>query len=95
MKSKDELKGIYLIERTTVSTDDSKKYYIGQALDIFKRLNQHCVVNNLGIDEAITKYGVDKFSFRILEIVKTKEDLNTCESKWIKVFIENIQYSAD
>lgn len=93
MKSKDELRGIYLIERLEVSSEDPKKYYIGQALDIFKRLNQHCFSKNRGIDEAITKYGVDKFSFRILEIVKAKEDLNACESKWIKTFIE--KYGED
>ncbi len=86
MESKDEIRGIYLIERREVSNEDPRKYYVGQALDIFKRLNQHCFVSNPGIDNAIRKYGVDKFSFRVLEIVKDKKDLNSCETKWINVY---------
>lgn len=86
MKSKDEIKGIYLIERIQISDDDPKKYYIGQALDIFKRLNQHCAVKNPGIDEALWKYGPDSFLFRILEIVKSQKDLDARESKWIKAY---------
>lgn len=94
MKSKDEIKGIYLIERIKTSDDDHKKYYIGQALDIFKRLNQHCTVNNPGVDEAILKYGPDNFSFRILEIVKSQKNLNACESKWIETYREKYGDSA-
>lgn len=86
MKSKDEIKGIYLIERIQISDDDPKRYYIGQALDIFKRLNQHCTVKNPGIDEALWKYGPDSFTFRILEIVKAQKDLNARESKWIEAY---------
>ena len=86
MKSKDEIKGIYLIERIKISDNDPKKYYIGQALDIFKRLNQHCAVKNPGIDEALLKYGPDSFLFRILEVVKSQKDLDACESKWIDAY---------
>lgn len=80
------IKGIYLIERIVDFPNEVKKYYIGQALNIFDRLNQHCDNNSAGIDEAILRLGVDKFSFRTLEVVKYKKDLDKCESKWINHF---------
>lgn len=83
---KKEIKGIYLIERIVDFPNEVKKYYIGQALNIFDRLNQHCNNNSAGIDEAILRLGVDKFSFRILEVVKYKRNLDECESKWINYF---------
>lgn len=81
-----EIKGIYLIERIESNSNETKKYYIGQALDIFSRLNQHCTQKNPGIDKAISELGSDKFSFRILEVVKHAKDLNTCETKWIEYY---------
>lgn len=86
---KKEIKGIYLIERIETVSDETKKYYVGQALDIFNRFNQHCTEIHPGIDAAITKLGSDKFSFRILEIVEFANDLNACETKWINLFKEN------
>ena len=65
---KKEIKGIYLIERIETVSDETKKYYIGQALDIFNRFNQHCTEIHPGIDAAITKLGSDKFSFRIIAV---------------------------
>lgn len=85
---KKEIKGIYLIERIETVSDETKKYYVGQALDIFDRFNQHCTETHSGIDAAITKLGSDKFSFRILEIVKRAKDLNACETKWINIYKE-------
>ena len=81
------IKGIYLIERIETFPCE-KKYYVGQAIDIFRRLNDHCTQNNPGIDNAISELGSDKFSFRILEIVHHAEDLDTCESKWINYYKE-------
>lgn len=80
-----EIKGIYLIERIEASYNE-KKYYVGQANDIFNRLNQHCTQRNPGIDNAIAELGSDKFSFRILEIVKRTKDLNACETEWINKY---------
>jgi predicted GIY-YIG superfamily endonuclease len=40
------IKGIYLIERIETFPCE-KKYYVGQAIDIFRRLNDHCTQNNL------------------------------------------------
>ena len=80
---KNEIKGIYLIERIGALSGE-KKYYVGQALDVFSRLNQHCTQKNPGIDNAILEFGPKEFSFRILEIVNCAEDLDARESKWIK-----------
>ncbi len=82
---KKEIKGIYLIESIEDFLNETK-YYVGQSLNIFERLNQHCNSNSPGIDKAILECGVDKFSFRILEVVKYKKDLDICESKWINHF---------
>lgn len=94
---KKEIKGIYLIERIEDFPGETKKYYVGQALNIFCRLNQHCNNNSTGIDETILKLGVDKFSFRILEVVKYKRDLDKCETKWInhfkQVYGDNYMYN--
>ena len=80
---KKEIKGIYLIERIGDESDEEKRYYVGQALDIFTRLNQHCSNKNPGVDDAIARLGEESFSFRILEKVKFAKDLNKCETKWI------------
>lgn len=85
---KKEIKGIYLIERIVPLENETRKYYVGQALDIFTRLNQHCSVKNPGIDDAISELGADSFSYRILEIVHRAKDLNKCETKWIKHYKE-------
>lgn len=39
---KREIKGIYIIERVVELPDETRKYYIGQSIDIFNRFNQHC-----------------------------------------------------
>lgn len=79
------VKGIYLIERLTEETT-APKYYVGQAIDIFERFNEHCNGRNQYIDKEINKIGYDKFNYRILEIVEKQSDLNECETKWIKYY---------
>ena len=83
---KKKIKGIYLIERIEMQQGETRKYYVGQSVDIFARLNQHCSENNNGIDEAISSFGFEKFSFRILEKVKYVKELNDCELKWINYY---------
>lgn len=85
---KKQVKGIYLIERIANLENETRKYYVGKASDIFTRLNQHCTEKNPGIDNAISEIGPDKFSYRILEIVRLAKDLDKCEKKWIKHFKE-------
>lgn len=85
---KKQVKGIYLIERIANLENETRKYYVGKASDIFTRLNQHCTEKNPGIDNAISEIGPEKFSYRILEIVRLAKDLDKCEKKWIKHFKE-------
>lgn len=79
--------GIYKI--TNVITNEC---YIGQALDINKRFKEHCKCG-LGIDtppgnklyKAISEYGLQNFSFEILEECK-KEELNEKEKFYINLY---------
>lgn len=78
------VKGIYLIERIADDQDEnSPHYYVGKAVDLFKRWAQHCNENEQYIDKSIKKYGYTMFVFRILEKVSKESELNICETKWI------------
>ena len=82
---KREIKGIYLIERVcSLPENEKRKYYVGQSINIFDRLNQHCTEGKSGIDRSISELGADKFSFKILEKVEKAKDLDDCEKKWIE-----------
>lgn len=80
--------GIYKIQNKI-----NGKCYIGQSLDIKKRLQCHKSVAfrekdscyNYPLYRAIRKYGLDNFTFDILEKCKP-EDLNNREVYWVKVF---------
>jgi len=65
------VKGVYLIER--IGEDFGPKYYIGQAKNIFERLNEHFTNPVQNVDKDIEKYGIDKFVIRVLERVSTAE----------------------
>jgi group I intron endonuclease len=84
----DNIKGIYLIER--INTDDVKvpRFYIGQAIDIFQRFNQHCFGKEQYIDKTIHQEGVTNFLFSILEKVEKQKELNNREEYWIKVYTD-------
>ncbi len=71
--------GIYVITHK-----DTGKQYCGQSIDCFERFKQHTTPkkNSTGIKGAIMKYGVDAFSFQILEECK-RELLNEREIYWI------------
>lgn len=79
--------GIYKI--TNIVT---QQCYIGQAVDIDKRWKEHCKFG-LGIDtppgnklyKAISEYGLQNFSFEILEQCK-KEQLNQKEKFYIDLY---------
>lgn len=79
--------GIYKI--TYVPTGEC---YIGQAVDVNKRWQEHCKCG-CGIDtpasnklyQAMQKYGIWNFSFELLESCK-KEELNEKEATYIKLF---------
>ena len=79
--------GIYKITNTI-----TQECYIGQAVDIDKRWKEHCKMG-LGIDtppgnklyKAISEYGLQNFSFEILEQCK-KEQLNQKQKFYINLY---------
>ena len=76
--------GIYKIQNNI-----NQKNYIGQSKNIEMRWKQHIYNAESGsqypIHRALRKYGVEKFSFSILEVCKTSE-LNDKEIEWIAKF---------
>ena len=80
--------GIYLITNLI-----NNKKYVGQSLNIQKRWNQHCSAafnpHNKGYDyplyQAFRKYGINNFSFEILEECNSTE-LNDKEEYYIKFY---------
>ena len=64
------------------------KVYIGQALNIERRITEHKRgkgVHEQSIDKAIQKYGVDSFSYDLVELCNADE-LNDREIFWIEHF---------
>lgn len=76
--------GIYQIRNTT-----NGKRYIGSAIKLRTRLNQHRSDLNTGkhfnvkLTRAWEKYGADMFSFEVIERVEIKTDLIVREQYWI------------
>lgn len=58
------------------------KSYIGQSINIERRFREHCNRCEQQIDQAIQKYGIDNFSFDIIEEC-LPEELNDREFFWI------------
>lgn len=83
--------GIYLI-----TNNINGKYYVGQSIDIQTRWYNHkkdCFNPNASsyktyFYQALRKYGVENFSFDIIEECK-EEELNEKEIYWIKVLNAN------
>ena len=83
--------GIYKI--TNIITDEC---YIGQAVDVYKRWNEHCKCG-LGIDtppgnklyKAMQEYGLDNFTFELLEECSNSE-LNEKEKYFIELYQSNV-----
>ena len=66
------------------------KVYIGQSVNIFKRWSVHGNMNRVTnksqvISKAIHKYGIESFTFEVLELC-TKELLNSREIYWVSKF---------
>lgn len=81
--------GIY-----SVTNKINGKIYIGQSIDIERRWQQHKYSNgNIILRNAIKKYGIDNFEFKILEKItpnnKSKieitEELTKLEQKWFDI----------
>lgn len=76
--------GIYIVENLI-----DGKAYIGQSVDMQRRLHDHFVgrKSNIILQRAILKYGIECFSFRFLEILPNDSTiLTTCEQKWIDYY---------
>ncbi len=80
--------GIYLITNET-----NNKVYIGQSVNIEKRFSKHkttgfninSTVYEYPLYRAIRKYGLENFSFRVLELC-LKDELNEKEIFWIDYY---------
>lgn len=81
--------GIYKIENLI-----NGKVYIGQSIDIFERIMNHKSETfnpnsrsyNSPIHRAIRKYGVENFSFEIVDFCLDKEELDEEEIYWIQKY---------
>lgn len=72
--------GIYKITKKS-----NGKSYIGQSNDIRRRIEEHKYKNDLAIDKAIQKYGVESFTYEILEKC-TLDELDEKEIYWIAYY---------
>lgn len=80
--------GIYIIKN-----EINNKVYIGQSINIEKRIKEHFwkaqnkkdVSYNTAIHQAIRKYGKENFSWKILQEC-TEEELDSLEKKFIKEY---------
>lgn len=84
--------GVYIVENLI-----NGKAYIGQAVDMQRRLHNHFVGrrSNVILQRAIKKYGIECFSFRFLEILPNDSTiLTSCEQKWIDYYMNlNMSYN--
>lgn len=75
------MKGIYLIENLI-----NGHKYVGRSVNIKNRWGQHLREVNKGggysIHAALRKYGIENFSFKVLEEVKDSKDLYDREIYW-------------
>lgn len=72
--------GIYKITKKS-----NGKSYIGQSNDINRRIEEHKYKNDLAIDKAIQKYGIESFTYEILEEC-TLDELDEKETYWIAYY---------
>ena len=72
--------GIYKITKKS-----NGKSYIGQSNNIDRRIEEHKYKNDLAIDKAIQKYGIESFTYEILEEC-TLDELDEKEIYWIAYY---------
>lgn len=63
----------------------NNKHYIGQSVNIQRRLTEHCRRQEQYVDKVIKKYGMDSFDFVVIEEC-LPEELNQREDYWIKQY---------
>ena len=62
----------------------NNKIYIGQTNNIKRRFNSHKNNKRSVISKAINKYGVENFTFEIIEIIHNVEQANDLEIEYIE-----------
>lgn len=72
--------GIYKITKK-----DNGKSYIGQSNNIERRIKEHKYKTDIPIEIAIQKYGIDAFTYEILEECSL-EELDEKEKYWIAYY---------
>lgn len=76
----------------TVLNKQNGKIYVGKTKNYRKRVNQHLSAARRGgagsfyLHRAINKYGVDNFTFNILQSFENEEDCFSAEKYWISYF---------
>lgn len=89
MKTNERMVGVY-----SVLNNINNKIYIGQSIDIERRWLQHKYgKGNIVLRNAIKKYGIENFTFKILETINTEnkskvqitEELTVLEQKWFDI----------
>ena len=77
--------GIYLFENKI-----NGKVYVGQSVNIHKRIINHFNSNpELYFHRALKKYGIENFNIYILEYLEQKEEMNTREIYYIDKYNSN------
>lgn len=74
--------GIYKI------TNPSKKIYIGQSIDIYKRWNDYKILRcktQQRLYKSFNKYGIKKHNFEIIHVCN-REELNKYEKYYVDLF---------
>jgi group I intron endonuclease len=76
-----------MIDIYVITNSVNNKKYIGQSIDSDYRWKDHKRSAQNGIDypiyRAMRKYGIESFSFEVIESVDTQEDANLREDFWI------------
>jgi group I intron endonuclease len=72
-----------------ITCRSNEKIYVGSTVRSFKkRIAQHLQAftkenNSPYLQQVWNKYGAENFEFQILELCETKEDVLSCEQRWI------------
>ena len=83
---------LYVITKKCKNISD-QKYYIGVSHNPERRWNQHIKSKGSSyITKAIKKYGIEKFSFRVVASSKIEKDILNLEEYWIdKLILDNFK----
>lgn len=80
--SKMKISGVYIITCLV-----NGKYYVGESIDVFQRIKKHKEMligkrhQNIFLQRAVNKYGINQFSFELLEVYP-QQVLKAMEHYW-------------